>query len=188
MIAAMVRALSTACVLAVALAGCGFWPDGSGGGPQGDDDDGDGVSTDAGRRVDARDIDEGNLTWRRARQTYFTSYPDPGSEECQEFNGCKWAGYFEYVNGQQTEEWVRTHNIAAVHSDDGPAYMLKTLRVKDGDRSIDVTVYDVCSDSDCNGCCTQNRAETGFLIDLESYTAERFGTYDGIVDWACIDC
>src|SRR5689334_336166 len=108
MIAAMVRALSTACVLVVALAGCGFWPDGSGGGgPHGDDDDDDdGVTTDGGRPIDARDIDEGNLVWRRARQTYFTSYPDPGSEECQEFNGCKWAGYFEYVNGQQTEAWV----------------------------------------------------------------------------------
>lgn len=185
MIAPMVRALSTVCVLALAATGCGFWPDGGGGNPPGGDDDDDGPPD---ARVDARIIDEGNLEWRRARLTYFTSYPDPGSEECQEFNGCKWAGYFEYVDGQKSESWVMSHNIAAVHSRDGDMYALKTLRVKDGDRAIDVTVYDVCSDSDCNGCCTRNAAETGFLIDLESYTAERFGTYDGLVDWACIDC
>lgn len=158
------------------------------GGDGGDDDDGDGNGRpDAGR--DARPpIDDDQLTWRRANLTNFTSYPEPGSEECEEFNGCTWAGHFAFVDGQQSEEWVRTHNIAAVHSDDGDAYALETLRVRDGDRTIEVTVYDVCSDADCDGCCTRNAAETGFLIDLESYTAERFGTYHGVVDWACLDC
>ena len=62
------------------------------------------------------------------------------------------------------------------------------MTLPDGDRTIDVTVYDVCSDSDCGGCCTRNASETGFLIDLESYTAERFGTFHGVVEWACLDC
>jgi hypothetical protein len=137
---------------------------------------------------DAPPDDDDGLVWRDANLTMFTSYPDPGSEECEEFNGCKWAGRFEFVDGQQTEAWVMDHNIAAVHSDDGAMYGLKTLRVRSDSNQIDVTVYDVCADSDCDGCCTQNSAETGFLIDLESYTSERFGMEDGIVEFACLDC
>ena len=53
---------------------------------------------------------------------------------------------------------------------------------------IDVTVYDLCSDSDCDGCCSQNAAETGFLVDIEKYTMQRFGHGDGIVEFACVDC
>lgn len=146
-----------------------------------------GGAVDARRASDARPDDQG-LVWRSANLTNFTSYPEPGSEECEAFNGCKWAGHFAFVEGQQTEAWVMAHNIAAVHSDDGEAYALKTLRVRDQDRTIDVTVYDECADSDCSGCCTRNASETGFLIDLESYTAARFGTEHGVVAWACLDC
>ncbi len=126
--------------------------------------------------------------WRQANLTWFTSYPDPGSEECEEFNGCMWAGYFAFVDGQQSEQWVMDHDIAAVHSRDASQYALKTLRLRQGSHQLDVTVYDMCSDSDCDGCCTENASETGFLIDLESYTAERFGSGDGIVEWRCLDC
>jgi hypothetical protein len=126
--------------------------------------------------------------WRTANLTNFTSYPQPGSEECEDFNGCSWAGHFAFVNGQQSEAWVMEHNIAAVHSRDADSYALKTLRLRQGPLQIDVTVYDMCSDSDCDGCCTRNASETGFLIDLESYTAERFGASDGLVDWTCLDC
>lgn len=132
--------------------------------------------------------DAGSSTWRLANLTNFTSYPEPGSEECEDFGGCDWAGYFAFVDGQQTEAWVMSHNIAAVHSDDADAYALKTLRLRGDGNEIDVVVYDMCSDSDCDGCCTRNRAETGFLIDLESYTAERFGMWHGIVEWRCLDC
>jgi hypothetical protein len=136
----------------------------------------------------ARPPDPDELEWRQARLTNFTSYPEPGSDECEDFNGCKWAGYFAFVDGRQSETWVMNHNIVAVHSRDGDEYGLKTLRLrKDGDE-IDVTVYDVCSDSDCSGCCTRNAAETGFLVDIESYTRDRFGHGDGNVEWACLDC
>ena len=128
------------------------------------------------------------LVWRDANLTHFTSYPEPGSEECEEYNGCTWAGYFAFVDGQMSEQWVASHDIAAVHSRDAATYALKTLRVRQGTRQIDVTVYDMCSDSDCDGCCTENASETGFLIDLESYTMQRFGSGDGIVQWACLDC
>jgi hypothetical protein len=130
----------------------------------------------------------GDLEWHQANLTNFTSYPDPGSDECENYNGCMWAGYFAFVDGQKSESWVMQHNIAAVHSRDADEYALKTLRLKQGSHQIDVTVYDMCSDSDCDGCCTENASETGFLIDIESYTMERFGSGDGIVDWACLDC
>ncbi len=134
--------------------------------------------------------DEPDLVWRRANLTNFTSYPDPGSEECIEYNGCTWAGYFAGVDGQQSEQWVMSHNIAAVHSRDFGELELKTLRLRQGDRQIDVTVYDMCADSDCSGCCTENAEQNGldFLIDIERYTMERFGSGDGIVEWACLDC
>lgn len=130
----------------------------------------------------------GGLVWRSANLTHFTSYPDPGSDECVHYNGCQWAGQFAFVSGKQTEEWVRQHDIIAVHSKDASQYKLKTLRLRQGAHQIDATVYDMCSDSDCDGCCTQNCRQTGFLIDIEKYTMERFGSGDGVVEWACLDC
>jgi hypothetical protein len=124
---------------------------------------------------------------RKANLTWFESYPDPGSEECIKYNGCTWAGQFAAVNGKQPESWVKANNICAVHEKDFAKYKLKTLRLTQGSKTIDVKVYDMCSDSDCDGCCTEN-AKTGFLIDVEKYTAERFGTRDGTVDWVCVDC
>jgi len=127
-------------------------------------------------------------TWRRANLTHFESYPDPGSEECVAYNGCTWAGHFAFVSGKQAENWVMMNNIAAVLARDGDIYRLKTLRLRQQDRTIDVKVYDVCSDGDCDGCCTRNARETGFLIDLEKYTMQRFGSGEGIVEWTCLDC
>jgi hypothetical protein len=129
----------------------------------------------------------GVLTWAKANLTNFESYPDPGSPECTMFNGCMYEGQFAFVNGTMTEQWVMDHNIIAVHSKDAQ-YALKTFRIRQGSLQIDATVYDECSDSDCSGCCTRNSAETGFLIDMEKYTMQRFGSGDGIVDWACLDC
>jgi hypothetical protein len=128
------------------------------------------------------------LVWKQASLTNFTSYPEPGSDECIKYNGCMWAGQFAAVDGKQTEAWVMAHNIAAVHSKDFATYKLKRLRLRKDGHEIDVTVYDECADSDCSGCCTENAKPSGFLIDIERYTAERFGVDDGQVDWACLDC
>jgi hypothetical protein len=139
----------------------------------------------------------GGGTWRTANLTNFESYPDPDSEECREYNGCTWAGQFAFVNGKQPESWVRAHNIAAVAQTDANRYKLKNLRLRwptprsNGTHDmIDVKVYDMCADSDCNGCCTRNRNRGGrnFLIDIEKYTMQRFGHGDGPVDWQCLDC
>lgn len=130
-----------------------------------------------------------DTVWHQANLTWYTSWPEPGSEECIEYNGCTWAGYFAGVEGQMTEEWVKEHNIIAVHEKDWEKYKLKTFRLRMNGSTIDAVVYDMCSDSDCDGCCTENAGEIGFLIDIEKYTRERFdGNGDGVVEWTCLDC
>ena len=130
-----------------------------------------------------------DTVWHQANLTWYTSWPEPDSEECIEYNGCTWAGYFAGVEGQMTEEWVSQHNIIAVHEKDFETYKLKTFRLRMNGSTIDAVVYDMCSDSDCDGCCTENAGEIGFLIDIEKYTRERFdGNGDGVVEWTCLDC
>ena len=133
-----------------------------------------------------------DTVWNRAALTWYTSWPEPGSEECEDYNGCTWAGWFAGLEDQQTEEWVSEHNIIAIHEKDWNTYKLKTFRLRKGGYTIDAVVYDKCADSDCDGCCTQNAGELGFLIDIESYTCERLsGTKDGcdgVIEWTCLDC
>jgi len=124
----------------------------------------------------------------KANMTWYTSYPDPKSEECIKYNGCKWAGQFAALPDKMPESWVKANNIIAIHEKDFKKYKLKTFRLTQGSKSIDAKVYDMCSDSDCNGCCTKNSKSTGFLIDIESYTAKRLGASGGIIDWVCLDC
>lgn len=132
----------------------------------------------------------GNEVWRIANLTNFESYPDPNSDECINYNGCLWAGQFAFVNGVQPLSWVQANNIIAIHSKDAGQYQLKTFRLRQGNKTIDAKVYDMCSDSDCNGCCTINANQNGagFLIDVEKFTMQRFGTGSGIVEWRCLDC
>lgn len=132
----------------------------------------------------------GDLVWKKANLTQYESYPDPGSEECVKYNGCKWAGWFAFLEHKQPENWVVANNIAAVHFKDADEYKLKTLRLRQGAKQIDVKVYDMCADTDCDGCCTANATENGlnFLIDIEKYTVQRFGSGSGIVEWSCLDC
>lgn len=133
-----------------------------------------------------------DTVWNKANLTWYISWPDPGSEECVVYNGCEWAGYFAGLPDQQTEECVSEHNIISIHEKDWGKYKLKTFRLRQNGRTIDATVYDKCADSDCEGCCTKNAGELGFLIDIESYTCERLsGTKDGcdgVIEWTCLDC
>ena len=130
-----------------------------------------------------------DTVWHQANLTWYTSWPEPDSEECIEYNGCTWAGYFAGIEDQMTEEWVSQHNIIAVHEKDWNQYKLKTFRLRMNGSTIDAVVYDMCSESDCDGCCNENAGEIGFLIDIEKYTRERFdGNGDGVVEWTCLDC
>lgn len=133
-----------------------------------------------------------DTVWNKAYLTWYISWPDPGSEECVKYNGCQWAGYFAGIEGQQTEQWVSEHNIISIHEKDWDKYNGKTFKLRQNGRTIEAVVYDKCADSDCDGCCTQNAGQLDFLIDIESYTCEKFSGSkegcDGIVEWICLNC
>jgi hypothetical protein len=126
---------------------------------------------------------DAGLVWRSANKTNYTSYPDPGSEECIEFNGCMWEGQFAACDEKKSEAWVEAHNIVAAFPDFGDLE-LHDLCLRKGDKTLVVTVLDTCADTDCDGCCTENQGSAEQLIDLESYTNERFGVPDGAIEWA----
>lgn len=140
------------------------------------------VACDGDPTADERCGDSG-LTWRSANKTTYTSYPDPGSDECVEYNGCTWAGLFAACDDQMSERWVSRHDIAAVFPD-FDTLRLHDLCLRSGARSMVVTVLDTCADEDCDGCCTENQGSADELVDLESYTDERWGLADGPVEWA----
>lgn len=126
------------------------------------------------------------LDWQPARKTEYESLPEPGTAECVDYNGCQWAGTFAacYSGQPKTMDWVQSHNIVAVF----PTFQdlrLHQLCLRQGSRTIVATVYDTCNDADCNGCCTDSKADLPTLIDVEKHTAERFGaTDDEPIEWA----
>jgi hypothetical protein len=127
--------------------------------------------------------DTPGLVWKTAAKTEYTSFPDPGSPECIEYSGCDYMGMFAACSKTATEAWVAAHNIVAAFPDFG-TLKLHDLCLKSGSKTIVVTVIDTCGDSDCDGCCTRNKGTADQLIDIESYTAARFGVPDGRIQWA----
>ncbi len=127
--------------------------------------------------------DDPSLTWKTANKTNYTSYPEPGSEECIEYSGCEYQGQFAACDRTKTESWVAARNIVAAF----PSFTdlrLHDLCLRKGQKTIVVTVLDTCGDSDCEGCCTKNQGTADQLIDLESYTNTRWGVPDGEIEWA----
>jgi hypothetical protein len=131
----------------------------------------------------AGSCDDTNLVWKTANKTNFTSYPDPGSEECIKYNGCAYEGLFAACDQQESQSWVQAHDIVSVFPDFN-ALKLHDLCLKAGSKTMIVTVLDTCADSDCSGCCTTNKGTASELIDIESYTDQRFGVPDGPIQWA----
>jgi hypothetical protein len=142
-----------------------------------------GDNSSAGGSPSAASCDSPGLTWKTAQKTWYESYPEPGSEECVKYNGCQWAGQFAACDGKKPESWVKERNIAAAFPG-FDALALHDLCLKSEGRTLVVTVLDTCGDSDCDGCCTQNRGSADALIDLEKYTNERWGVADGPILWA----
>jgi len=131
----------------------------------------------------AAGCDSPGLVWKTAQKTWYTSYPDPGSEECVKYNGCAWAGQFAACDGKKSEAWVSAHDIVAAFPDFA-TLELHDLCLKSGKKTLVVTVLDTCGDDDCGGCCTQNQGSADELIDIESSTNARFGVEDGAIEWA----
>jgi hypothetical protein len=137
----------------------------------------------AGQGPSGEPCESAELVWRSANKTNYTSYPDPGSEECVKYNGCMWAGQFAACDAKMPEDWVASHNIVAAFPDFGDL-KLHDLCLRRGTKTIVVTVLDTCGDSDCDGCCTENRGSADELIDIESDTNDRWGVSDGAIEWA----
>jgi hypothetical protein len=127
--------------------------------------------------------EDATLVWKTANKTNFTSYPDPGSEECVKYNGCMWAGLFAACDDKKSETWVSEHDIVAAFPD-FETLELHDLCLRHGNSTLVVTVLDTCADSDCSGCCTQNKGSADELIDMESSTDARWGVDDGPIEWA----
>jgi hypothetical protein len=128
------------------------------------------------------ECDAPGLVWKSANKTNYTSYPAPGSDECLKFSGCEYEGLFAACEEKQTLDWVKAHNIVAAFPLNN--LELHDLCLKSGSKTIVVTVYDTCGDDDCDGCCTQNKGDKDELIDVESFTDQRWGVDDGAIEWA----
>jgi hypothetical protein len=94
-------------------------------------------------------------------------------------------GEFAACSQTESKTWVSTHNIISVFPDFNKL-KLHDLCLKDpsSGKTIVATVLDECADSDCSGCCTQNKAGADELIDVESYTYKKFNNTDGRIEWA----
>jgi peptidoglycan/xylan/chitin deacetylase (PgdA/CDA1 family) len=125
------------------------------------------------------------LSWKTANETNFTSYPAPGSQECIQFSGCMYEGQFAACSQTESQSWVQAHNIVSVFPDFS-SLKLHDLCLKDPDsgQTIVATVLDECADSDCSGCCTQNRGSADELVDVEHFTYQRFNSTDKGILWA----
>ena len=93
------------------------------------------------------------------------------------------AGEFAACDGKKTEAWVAEHDIVAAFPD-FQSLKLHDLCLRSGTKTLVVTVVDTCGDNDCSGCCTKNKGNADELIDIESYTNERWGVDDGPIEWA----
>jgi hypothetical protein len=122
--------------------------------------------------------------WKPGAKTNFTSYPDPGSAECVQYNGCMWEGQFAACDAKEPLAWVMSHNIVAAFPDFQSLELHDLCLKSSSGKTIVVTVLDTCADSDCSGCCTRNKGSADELIDVESFTNARWGVADGRIQWA----
>jgi hypothetical protein len=141
------------------------------------------AARDSGSGASPAGCDTPGLTWKTANKTNYTSYPDPGSEECIKYSGCEYEGMFAACDDTKPESWVEAHAIVAAFPD-FDQLRLHDLCLRSGSKTIVVTVVDTCADSDCDGCCTENKGSADELIDVESYTDARWGVQDGRIEWA----
>jgi hypothetical protein len=145
---------------------------------------------------------------RTASLTHYTSYPecckgnanyDPkaDTDECVKYSGCKYAGDFASIE-HQTLEWVQNNNIIAFYDNSDSTgknfdknYGNKKIRLTKGGKSFIATIVDTCGNKDCDNCCATNSKPSGFLVDVEYYTALRnFGSADaaeGTIQWELVD-
>ena len=123
-----------------------------------------------------------SFTWYQSYAPCCPGNPnyDPGAptEECDSYSACDYPGIFAAFNEQMSFEWVQAHNIVAFFDAAHPTYQEwlsmyanKTIRLTKGEVTVDALIVDTCGDADCGGCCTENSQPSGFLTDIEYWTA-----------------
>lgn len=177
-----------ALVLTLTVAACGRADDGAAGGSSGgavatgSAAESSGAAASGTEGGAAAECEQPGLVWRSGNKTTYESYPDPGSDECVLYNGCAYVGQFAACANTMPKAWVMEHDLAAVFPLGELA--LHRICVRAAGHVRVVTVVDTCADSDCDGCCSENRGSADALVDLESFTDARFGVEDGPIEWA----
>jgi hypothetical protein len=134
----------------------------------------------------------------KAALTYYESYapccpendnydPNADTEECDKYSACDYSGDFA-VLGHKSMDYVKTHNLVSFYDDsdpDGKHFMKnyggKKIRLVKDDVTFDAIIADTCGNSDCDNCCHKNAKSTGYLVDVEYYTAiNNFGSIDKV--------
>jgi hypothetical protein len=88
--------------------------------------------------------------------------------------------------GHKSYDWVQSHNIVAFYDDSDPTgsnfedtYCNRKVKISKNGVSFEATIVDTCGNGDCDGCCAKNAKPSGYLIDVEYWTAmNNWGTTD----------
>jgi hypothetical protein len=127
-----------------------------------------------------------------ATLTYYHSYapccpdevnydPSADTTECDLYDACSWTGHFAALPGKQSFEFVANSSLIAFYEYGDNSFENfynnyageNVTLVKDGNIVFEALIADSCGDTDCNGCCSSNSEETGYLVDLEYFTMLR---------------
>lgn len=127
-----------------------------------------------------------------ATLTYYSSYaeccegeanydPNADTTECVEYDACEYSGEFAALDGKKSLQYVQNNSLIAFYEyGDGEFtkfydyYAGKNITLVKGNKIIfTAIIVDTCGDADCDGCCSENSKDTGYLVDLEYYTMMR---------------
>eukprot|EP00808_Paulinella_micropora_P025708 g58618.t1 len=115
-----------------------------------------------------------------------------GSDRMRFFSGCQYKGQFALFNEQKSLSWVQSNNIIAFYDNSDPSgsqwrtrYGGKRVRLSKSYNgrtyAWESTIVDTCGDGDCGNCCANNARATGYLVDIEYWSALAvFGTTDAV--------
>jgi hypothetical protein len=152
---------------------------------------------------------KGNLKIKnRFKVTWYASYasccpenpnydPNADTTECDEYSACEYSGDFAAI-GHQSFLYVMTHDLVAFYDNSDPDganfmshYGARQIQLSKNGVTFNATVADTCGNGDCDNCCSINSKPSGYLVDIEYYTAlRRFGStdaVDGTIEWKLLN-
>lgn len=137
--------------------------------------------------------------WAPANGTVYDSWPKPGTKECTAYSGCRWAGTFKkwdpgdaknckngakVMDGGNGQKMCRIPPERVAQLKFGSTWekqwsviggkQVEVMVEGKPDKTVRINMLDVCADSDCGGCCTQNAGGGKYtLIDIEKNPASQ---------------